>query len=85
MSNYSGGVSVCPFYVKESGLSMQCAENPEKCEETEVDALNQCSISLKFPSSKAKLKHQREYCLRFNYPYCPLAAFYLTRVHKTLS
>lgn len=71
MPNYTGGVAVCPFYQRESGLSIICeGYSPEQ------------QVSMKFNSSKEKLRWQREYCLRFYYPRCPLAATVLAHYHR---
>ena len=72
MPNYTGGVSVCPFYQREANLSITCEGfSPEQ------------EISMKFSSSKEKLKWQREYCLRFYYPRCLIAATVLEHYRRS--
>lgn len=63
MANYTGGMSVCPFYEREARLSIVC----QGFSETQ-------QLGMKFASEAEKLKWQREYCLRFYYPRCPVAA-----------
>mgnify|MGYP005760012999 CR=1 FL=1 len=63
MANYTGGMAVCPFYQRESRLSIICEGY---CEEQQV--------GMKFRTEAEKRAWQREYCLRFYYPRCPLAA-----------
>lgn len=71
MPNYSGGVAVCPFYQRESGRSIICeGYAPEQ------------QVSMKFNSGKEKLRWQQEYCLRFYYPRCPLAATVLAHYRQ---
>lgn len=63
MANYTGGMAVCPFYQRESRLSIICEGY---CEDQQV--------GMKFRTEEEKRAWQREYCLRFYYPRCPLAA-----------
>ena len=63
MPNYTGGMSICPFYQRESRLSIVCEGY---CEEQQ--------IGMKFRTEEEKLQWQQKYCLRFYYPRCPVAA-----------
>ena len=63
MPNYTGGMSICPFYQRESRLSIVCEGY---CQEQQ--------IGMKFRTEAEKLQWQQKYCLRFYYPRCPVAA-----------
>lgn len=82
MPNYSGGVSVCPFYCRESDLTISCGNDNALTTTDSSDPLKDCVLSVKFKSSETKLEYQKKYCLRYYYPYCPLAAFLLNRERK---
>lgn len=63
MPNYTGGMSICPFYQRESRLSIVCEGY---CQEQQ--------IGMKFRTEAEKIQWQQKYCLRFYYPRCPVAA-----------
>lgn len=81
MANFTGGMAICPFYNRETGLSIYCSLYPDSFESHD-DIFASCSISCKFSSSDEKVKYQRRYCLRYYYPYCPLAGLFLSRVNN---
>ena len=63
MSNYSGGMAICPFYQREARLSIICeGYTPQQ------------NLMMRFESEAEKQRWQQEYCLRYYYPRCPLAA-----------
>lgn len=64
MANYKGGVtSVCPFYIREAGLSITC-EGIEGCS----------NVMMRFSGTKQKLSWQTSVCETFTYMRCPIAA-----------
>lgn len=69
MPNYSGGMSICPFYTREAQYTIFCAYDP--CDIQDVG-----SVALKFRSVEGKAAHQRKRCLSYNYPRCPIARAY---------
>lgn len=71
MSNYSGGMAICPFYRREAKLSIICEGYTEKQQ-----------LGMKFENEKEKLRWQQEYCLRYYYPRCPLAGAVLNHYRQ---
>lgn len=69
MPNFTGGMAVCPFYVREAKYSIYCAYDP-------CDIQDIACVSLKFGSVDSKFEHQRKRCLSYNYPRCPVARAY---------
>ena len=53
MPNYTGGMSICPFYQRESRLSIVCEGY---CQEQQ--------IGMKFRTEAEKLQWQQKYCMR---------------------
>lgn len=79
MPNYVGGMSVCPFYLREADNSICCHENPSSHEDGTVNPLDDVVIMARFANPSSKLNYEKNFCLRYYYPYCPIASVLIAR------
>lgn len=71
MSNLSGGMAICPFYDRETSLSIGCS--------IDISSPQDFDISLKFKDISNKCSFQKRYCLTYTYAACPVAKVLLAR------
>lgn len=78
MSNWSGGLVICPFYNREAKNSISCTHN-------ESDTQNAYDIWLRFPDSYTKFIYKRNYCSRYYYPNCEVAKMFFRKLEGSQS
>jgi hypothetical protein len=71
MPHFNGGMAVCPFYERESRLSIVCEGDSESR-----------NFGIKFRSEEDKCDWEKKYCLGFFYSQCPMAAALLRQYRE---
>lgn len=72
MPNYFGGMAICPFYYRESKLSISCS--------IDISLPQEFDIALRFRDETNKRSFICRYCLTYTYAACPVAKVLLARI-----